>query len=387
MHLFCVIMFWGDFMNYRKIDKMILKYIVLIACLILFVTNIDKVSIMLKWLWSGISNIVYAIMLAYVMNIILVKVEKIISKYLPKLKFSIKRPVSIMITFLIVVSIVYTLVSLIIPEIINASKVLAESIPVYAKYIQDFLRDTFKDFPSIVSSIENTQIDWKEFVNKAISFLTTGITNIFYTSLNFITVITSSIINIVMIIVLSIYLLLDKERFIKFFERLENIYLKEKVKNTLNLSLDIIHKSFTSFISGQCIEAIVIGLLCAIGMAILRLPYALMVGTIVGATSLIPVFGAYFGGALSVFIVFTVSAKSAVIFLIFLIVLQQLESNLIYPRIVGTSVGLPGVLVIMAVMVCGTLFGVAGMFLGVPVFASIYKLTKIYLNYKETLDK
>lgn len=374
-------------MNYRKLDKMIIKYIILIAFVILFITNINKVSVMLSWLWSGISNIVYAIMLAYVLNIILVKVEKLMSSFLPKLKFSIKRPLSIVVTFLIVVVIVYTLVSLIIPEIINASKVLAESIPVYASHIQEFLSDIFKDFPSIVSSIENTQIDWKEFANKAISFLTTGITNIFYTSLNFITIITGSVINIVMILVLSIYLLLDKERFIRFFERLENIYLKEKAKIGLNLALDIIHKSFTSFISGQCIEAIVIGMLCAIGMAILNLPYALMVGTIVGATSLIPVFGAYFGGALSVFIVFTVSAKSAVIFLVFLIVLQQLESNLIYPRIVGTSVGLPGVLVIMAVMVCGTLFGVAGMFLGVPVFASVYKLIKIYLNYKETVDK
>lgn len=374
-------------MNYRKLDKMIIKYIILIAFVILFITNINKVSVMLNWLWSGISNIVYAIMLAYVLNIILVKVEKLMSSYLPKLKFSIKRPLSIVVTFLIVVVIVYTLVSLIIPEIINASKVLAESIPVYASHIQEFLSDIFKDFPSIVSSIENTQIDWKEFANKAISFLTTGITNIFYTSLNFITIITGSVINIVMILVLSIYLLLDKERFIRFFERLENIYLKEKAKIGLNLALDIIHKSFTSFISGQCIEAIVIGMLCAIGMAILNLPYALMVGTIVGATSLIPVFGAYFGGALSVFIVFTVSAKSAVVFLVFLIVLQQLESNLIYPRIVGTSVGLPGVLVIIAVMVCGTLFGVAGMFLGVPVFASVYKLIKIYLNYKETVDK
>lgn len=374
-------------MNYRKVDKMILKYIILIALFILVITHMNQLSVLLKWIWSGISNIVYAIMVAYVMNIILVRVEKTIDRFIPKLKFSLKRPLSIVVTFLIVVIIIYTLVSLIIPEIINASKVLAESIPVYASYIQDFLGDVFKDFPSIVTYIENTQIDWKEFVNKAVSFFTTGVTNIFYTSLNFLTVITSSVINVVMIMVLSIYLLLDKERFIRFFKRLENIYLKEQYSQSLNMALDVTHQSFTNFISGQCIEAIVIGILCAIGMAVLKLPYALMVGTIVGATSLIPVFGAYFGGALSVFIVFTVSAKSAVVFLIFLVVLQQLESNLIYPRIVGTSVGLPGVLVIMAVMVFGTLFGVAGMFLGVPVFASLYKLMNIYLNYKETMEK
>lgn len=373
--------------NYRKVDKMILKYIILIALFILVITHMNQLSVLLKWIWSGISNIVYAIMVAYVMNIILVRVEKTIDRFIPKLKFSLKRPLSIVVTFLIVVIIIYTLVSLIIPEIINASKVLAESIPVYASYIQDFLGDVFKDFPSIVTYIENTQIDWKEFVNKAVSFFTTGVTNIFYTSLNFLTVITSSVINVVMIMVLSIYLLLDKERFIRFFKRLENIYLKEQYSQSLNMALDVTHQSFTNFISGQCIEAIVIGILCAIGMAVLKLPYALMVGTIVGATSLIPVFGAYFGGALSVFIVFTVSAKSAVVFLIFLVVLQQLESNLIYPRIVGTSVGLPGVLVIMAVMVFGTLFGVAGMFLGVPVFASLYKLMNIYLNYKETMEK
>ncbi len=361
-----------------------MKYIFVVGLLIIFISNMKHVSTICSWLWSGISNIVYGIMVAYVMNIILVRIEKIFDSICPRLKMSIKRPVSVMITFFVVIVIVYTIVSLIIPEILNATKVLGDSIPVYASYIQDFLEKLFSDFPSIVESINNFSIDYKELGNKIISFLTTGVTNIFYTSINVFTVFTSGLINVVMITVFSIYLLLDKERFLRMFKRIENIYLEHKVKRSFNLALNVIHESFTSFISGQCLEAVVIGGLCAIGMVFLKLPYALMIGTIVGATSLIPVFGAYFGGALSVFIVFTVSAKSALVFLIFLVVLQQVESNLIYPRVVGTSVGLPGVLVIASVMVFGTLFGVAGMFLGVPVVASIYKLFKIYIDYRES---
>ena len=134
------------------------------------------------------------------------------------------------------------------------------------------------------------------------------------------------------------------------------------------------HETFTNFITGQCMEAVIIGLLCTLGMSLLRIPYALMTGAVVGATALIPVVGAYIGAAVGAFMVFTVNPLQALLFLVFLVVLQQLEGNLIYPKVVGSSIGLPGLWVLAAVTVGGGVMGIAGMLIGVPLAASVYKL-------------
>ena len=165
--------------------------------------------------------------------------------------------------------------------------------------------------------------------------------------------------------------------------RLTKLFLSERNCKILNTSLTVIHQSLSSFIGGQCIEAIILGTLCAIGMIVLRLPYALMIGTLVGTINIIPIIGAYVGGAIGVFMVFTVSPSQAIVFLIYLCILQQIESNLIYPRVVGNSVGLPGVYVLGSVMVFGSLAGIPGMFLGIPIVASIYKLTRMYIESQE----
>ena len=132
--------------------------------------------------------------------------------------------------------------------------------------------------------------------------------------------------------------------------------------------------TFSSFIVGQCMEAVIIGSLCAVGMLVLKMPYAVMTGTVVGVTALIPVVGAYIGAVVGAFMVFTVNPLQAVIFTVFLLILQQLEGNLIYPKVVGSSIGLPGMWVLAAVTVGGGVFGIGGMLLGVPLAASAYKL-------------
>ena len=136
----------------------------------------------------------------------------------------------------------------------------------------------------------------------------------------------------------------------------------------------VLNQSFHSFIVGQCTEAVILGLLCMGGMLLLRLPYAAMIGCLVGFTALIPIAGAYIGAVVGAFMIFTVSPVKAVIFIVFLVALQQLEGNLIYPRVVGSSIGLPGVWVLAAVTVGGGVLGIGGMLLGVPIAAAIYQL-------------
>ena len=154
----------------------------------------------------------------------------------------------------------------------------------------------------------------------------------------------------------------------------------------MNHVLEITNDTFKNFFVGQFIEAIIIGSLCFIGMTILKLPYSAMAGTIVGVTSLIPIVGALIGAFISAFMIFTVNPMQSLIFIIFLILLQQVEGNLIYPKVVGTSVGLPGIWVLAAVTVGGGLFGILGMLLGVPILATIYKLVFEILERRERMQ-
>ena len=181
-------------------------------------------------------------------------------------------------------------------------------------------------------------------------------------------------------LIFAIYLLIGKETLASQVNRLMDHYGKPSWNEKIRYVVNIFHNSFHKFIVGQCIEAVVLGVLCIIGMTIIRLPYAMMIGTLIGFTALIPVAGAYIGAGVGAFMILTVSPVQALIFLIFVVVLQQLEGNLIYPKVVGSSIGLPGVWVLAAVTVGGGIMGIPGMLLGVPTVAALYQLVKNDLN-------
>lgn len=181
-------------------------------------------------------------------------------------------------------------------------------------------------------------------------------------------------------LIFAIYLLIGKETLGGQVKRLMNHYLKPSWNEKIGYVLTIFDNSFHKFIVGQCIEAVVLGVLCMIGMSVLRLPYAMMIGTLIGFTALIPVAGAYIGAGVGAFMILTVSPVQALIFLVFVVILQQLEGNLIYPKVVGSSIGLPGVWVLAAVTIGGGIMGIPGMLLGVPSAAAMYQLIKNDLN-------
>ena len=179
-------------------------------------------------------------------------------------------------------------------------------------------------------------------------------------------------------------ILTGKEKLKRQFTRLSGAYLGDSWQNKAWPVLGVANECFHNYIVGQVVEAIIIGVLCAVGMWALRLPYAPMVGTVVGFTALIPVFGCYLGAAVGALMCLAVSPMKALIFLVFICILQQLEGNLIYPRVVGTSLGLPGIWVLAAVTVGGGMGGIGGMLLSVPLAATIYKLTSMDVRDRET---
>ena len=184
----------------------------------------------------------------------------------------------------------------------------------------------------------------------------------------------SSVFNLVISLVFALYLLATRDTLLRQADRLFTVYMPEDKRQKLYSVLKTANETFSKFFAGQAIEAVVLGVLCTVGMLIFRLPYAIMIGTLVGITSLIPLIGAYIGGTVGFIIIFPESIYLAIGFVIFLVILQQLEGNIIYPRVVGHSVGLPGIWVFASVIVGGGLFGITGILFGVPVAATIYKL-------------
>lgn len=174
-------------------------------------------------------------------------------------------------------------------------------------------------------------------------------------------------------LIFAIYLLANKEKLAIQVKKLTTAYIPEHIRTVCTEFIRLFDQTLSNFIVGQCTEAVILGTLCALGMMILRLPYAMMTGVIVGVTALIPVVGAYVGAVVGGFMIFMVDPMKALVFVIFLLILQQLEGNIIYPKVVGSSIGLPGMWVLASVTLGGGLFGVVGMLMGVPLAATLYK--------------
>jgi putative permease len=318
--------------------------------------------------------------MAYIFNIIMNFFEK---HYFPKKnnKFinSSRRPLCLLFSFAITIAIIVLILNIIIPEIINAIKLMYSVIPPLFVKARDWAMVKLEEYPDIQKELNNIEFDTASIAEK----VTDHAFGFFNSVISLIGTITATVTNLILGIIFAIYLLLRKDKLKEDINHFQTLFISEKVNRKINRFCSVAHETFTNFFIGQFIEAVIIGTLTFIGASVLRLPYAAMTGTIVGVTALIPIVGAFVGAALSAFIIFTESPKQALIFLIFLIILQQFETNIIYPKVVGSSIGLPGIWVLAAVTLGGGLCGIMGMMLGVPLVATIYKLYFEAINQKE----
>ena len=288
-----------------------------------------------------------------------------------------RRPLCLLFSFAITIAIIVLVLNIIIPEIINAIKLMYSVIPPLFIKCRDWAIVKLEEYPDIQKEINNIELDTASIAGK----VTDHAFGLFNSLISLIGTITATVTNLILGIIFAIYLLLRKDKLKEDLNRFQNLFISDKINKKINRFFSVAHETFTNFFIGQFIEAIIIGTLTFIGASILRLPYAAMTGTIVGVTALIPIVGAFVGAALSAFIIFTESPKQALIFLIFLIILQQFETNVIYPKVVGSSIGLPGIWVLASVTLGGGLCGIMGMMLGVPLAATLYKL------YFETIER
>ena len=313
---------------------------------------------------------------AYVVNILMSFYEK---RYFPKRtekKFvKSRRPVCMLAAFLTVIIIVFLIIGLVLPEFIACIRLLLAKLP---KAIEDFivwlesLNIVSEDIQFETFDLSNLQEKFEEILTA----LTTGVGTVMGTVVGTIASAFSGIVTALLSFIFAIYLLLGKETLKSQVKHVIARYTKETWNKKIIYVFSVMNDCFHKYIVGQCTEAVILGLLCTVGMFILQLPYATMIGALVAFTALIPVAGAYIGAGVGAFMILTVSPVKALIFLVFILVLQQLEGNIIYPRVVGSSMGLPAIWVLAAVTVGGGIMGVGGMLLGVPLAATLYRLLR-----------
>lgn len=351
----------------------------------LVVDNVDVVGNIIEKIISIISPFVIGAAIAFILNLPMgffeTKLSNFKTKKGKKLNKSLIRAISLILAILVIALILTLIINLIVPEIINIISLLIDKLPYYGAELKNIATTVTKDVPEINEFIKNIDISNKELQAQIKDIAT----NFLSTSVSFVGNIINSIVNSVVAIVFAAYILTSKDKLKSQVKKVLYAYNdKEKAEKIIEFGR-IAKNIFRRFISGQCLEATILGSLSIIGMLILQVPYAVPIGVLIGVTALIPIVGAFIGIIIGAVLILSVEPVKVITFIIYILILQQVEGNLIYPKVVGDSVGLPGIWVLVSVAIGGDLFGIIGMLLGLPTASVLYTLFKknVYKKLKE----
>lgn len=331
-------------------------------------------------LYSIVSPFVTGLCIAFVVNVLLRPLERLWLRLFANKKGNwvkkLKRPVCLVLSILLVIGIILAVVFIILPELTESVASLVAMVPTYLDEVEDW-------WLALSERLEKYNVPLPEFSldsDRITQFIKDSGTKVLDTTLSATTSIVSAVINFVLSLAFSIYVLAQKETLARQCKKVLHCFMKpDKMKKLLDM-LDLINRTFTNFITGQLTEAVIIGLLCFIGMSIFGMPYAPAISVLVGFTALIPVFGAFIGTVIGAFLILLIKPIQALWFVVFIVVLQQFEGNLIYPKVVGKSVNLPGIWVLAAVTIGGNAMGVVGMLISVPLCSVLYVISRNAVN-------
>lgn len=346
------------------------------------ITNIGNIISFIGNIFSIISPFIIGACLAFILNIPMSYFERKINEVRKK-KNDKKwvRIISLIFAFIIIIFVLTIIVTLIVPELIDVINLLIKNIPMYFNNFNKFISNS--NMKELALWFENQNIT----VYSIKSGLMTQLPDLLTTSITLVSGIINGITTFLIAIVFAIYILIDKEKLQKQSEKIIKAYLnKEKATKAFEF-FKVINHTFKSFFTVQCLEATILGLLTMVGMFIFNLPYAVPIGVLIGVTALIPIVGAFIGLIIGAILILSISPIKMITFILFILILQQIEGNLIYPKVVGKSVGLPGMWVLFAVTVGGSIGGIVGMLLGVPVASIIYTLLKNKVNERLNIVK
>lgn len=364
------------------------QWLALIAVFILAVINWSYLVQAVSMIWSVIFPLILGGMIAFVLNLLMTWLEKYLypnakNKYLK----ASRRPVAIILAILVVCLVIAATVVIVLPQLASAIMTLIEVVPETIENLTNWFNNQDALVPLVNDLANKANIDWGSIFSNVASGINNVASGLATTSVSVLTTSIGAVTNIFLGILFAIYILFSKEKLAKQVERLLTVYVRDDIHQLIENVARVANETFSKFISGMVIEAIILGTLVTVGLFILQVPYAAMLGVLQGVMALIPIIGAFLSGAVGFLILLALNPTYALIYLIFVLFVQQLEGDLIYPRVVGDSIGLPSMWVLFAVTVGGGLMGIPGMLIGVPFLASIYKIIKIDVRYREQVSQ
>ena len=374
--------------------KRIMLLIVFTVLLLVGVQRLDVVIGALRFLWGIVSPLFVGAAIAFILNVPMSFLErKLFSRSSERkgkknrkgLSPMLTRALSLLLTIVLLAAVVLLLVLVVVPQ-------LAESIGSLGGYAANafnrlaaWAEEQFAAYPEITSRLENLSVDWAGLAKNLWDFLTTGVGSVVSTTISATMRVFSAVRAGFITLIFALYLLLQKEKLGTQCRKALYALMPEKGADQVVRVCSLSHKVFSSFITGQCVEAVILGAMFFLSMTLLQMPYALLVGCLIAVTALIPIVGAFIGCIVGAFLLLMVSPMQALIFVILFLTLQQVEGNLIYPHVVGSSVGLPSIWVLAAVSIGGSLMGVVGMLVSIPLASVAYTLFRefVYRRLKE----
>lgn len=329
--------------------------------------------------------------IAFVLNIPMKQIEnKLLGKWNNKYSEKLKRPVSIVLTLLFVVLLITILIATVVPQVGKAVADVAKQIPMFADRIMAIVSDLQQQYPEIGRQsdiLSQLERNWDAIVNGVFSFMKNGFGDMLNSTIGIASGIVSRVASGFIAFIFSIYILAQKEKLGNQVNRIFKAFLPARVNEKIQRVCTLLSRNFTNFITGQCLEACILGSMFVVSMFIFRMPYAVMIGVLIAFTALIPIVGAFIGCVVGAFLILLVSPIKALGFVILFLVLQQIEGNLIYPRVVGSSVGLPAIWVLAAVTIGGSMFGIIGMLAFIPLVSTLYMLLRDEVNRRNGTGK
>jgi len=335
----------------------------------LFALFVRAVGILTPFLLGGV--------MAFVLNVPMRAIERILPV---KKESQFRRPLSLVLTFVFVIGILLVVTFVVMPQLFDTVLSLQYSLPVFFNDVKQGAEKLFSQYPEVTDYINNIQIDWKSYLEKIVQFLSVGAGTVLSSTLSAALNIISGVTTFAIGVVFAVYILLQKENLSRQIKKFMKAFLPDHVSHRILEITSLTSRTFSNFLTGQCVEAVILGSMFFFTLSILRLPYALLIGVLIAFTALIPMFGALIGCAIGAFLMLMVKPFDAALFLIIFFVLQQIEGNLIYPHVVGNSVGLPAIWVLVAVTIGGSAMGIAGMLIFIPLCSVLYAILRENVN-------
>ncbi len=361
--------------------KGLMAFAVVVSAVILGIAFLPDAMSTLNIIYNACTPIILGLVLAYIVNIPMSFFEKHFPDKKNRLPQWLKTTVCMLLAIVLICLGIGVVISIIVPELENSITMLIKNIPALVKQLTENPRMEGVLSPDMTSQLQG--INWEDLMTSIGKYLQGGLNSVLDGSIGFISSLTSYAFTGIFGIIFSIYFLTGKKKLVGQSQRLLRTFLPEKVDRLVEKAAMTANDCFSSYFVGRFADALIMGVLCAIGMAIFGFKYAAMISILVGFTGLVPIVGAYVGAFLGFVIMLTVSPRDAVMFLIYIIILQQLEGNIIYPKVVGATVGLPGIWVLASVTVFSALSGFMGIILGVPFVATIYRLLQMKIRERD----